>query len=91
MDQVNDTFVAFLLPKFILMTDKEINNVLPLRSAVYFAIFPLFVLLFVCELLRRTVKQKLSTADHSVISRPNDFIHIEGRCDKNYEEVKRAF
>lgn len=88
MDHDNNNTV-FLLPQLMLMVERDSVD-LPLRNAAIFAILPLFMLILVAEVLRRVVKRKVS-APITQRPEPTQFINVEGRCEKGYENVKQAF
>jgi hypothetical protein len=90
MDKNNFTLTISLLPDLIMMSDKDLNTDLPVKTAAYFALFPLFLLILTGEVLRRLVKRKISS---TIIKRPEPtkFIHIDGSCDEEYGEIRQAF
>lgn len=87
MDQDNSTSI-FLLPKLILMADRNLNADLPIRQAVVSAIVPIVVCLLIAKLLRRSIGKKISTF---LTPTTDQLIHIDGYCDDRYRQIKRAF
>lgn len=72
----------------MLMADKDVPSEMFIRQAVIIVLIPLFAFLLVAEMFRRSVSRKVS-----VEQKPdtNEFIHVNGRCDKEYEQVRQAF
>ncbi|KAI6184674.1 Beta-lactamase-related domain containing protein [Aphelenchoides bicaudatus] len=87
MDQ-NSTLTVFLLPQLMLMADKDVPSEMFIRQAVIIVLIPLFAFLLVAEMFRRSVSRKVSVEQKP---NTNEFIHVNGRCDKEYEQVRQAF